>query len=73
MPRTVHKTFRVTQFHNLMLESKPFKDNKGILIRLLLDEYFNRKLPTVELKFNAELKKKQIELLQKMEKELLEK
>lgn len=63
MPRTVHKTFRVTQFHNLMLESTPYKDNKGVLVRLLLDQYFNGKLPLVDIMFKNELTKKAKELV----------
>jgi hypothetical protein len=58
MPRTVHKTFRVTKFHDLMLESQPYKENKGVLVRLLLDEYFNGKLPTVQIAFKETLIKK---------------
>jgi hypothetical protein len=49
-------TFRVNKTLKLMLGSKPYSENKAILLRLLLAEYFAGNLPLVKAKFEAAIK-----------------
>lgn len=57
LPKTLHKTFRISQFHSLMLSQVPYRETKGKLVRFLLDEYFEGKLPYLERKFKMKIER----------------
>lgn len=59
----VVKAFRISTYHNLLLEQMPGKEFPGILIRLFLDDYFNGKLPEIKRKFEETVAKTQKERL----------
>lgn len=51
------RTFRITSYHELMLDSPPYNRANGLLIRMLLEAYFDGKLPSLRHKFMEELNK----------------
>lgn len=53
MPSTIKDviSFRGDKSHALLMRSAPYKMYKGVLLRMLLDAYFNNELPLVKLKF----------------------
>ena len=59
----ITKSFRISTYHELMFSQMPGKEFPGLLVRLLLDEYFNDKLPELKKKFEVELERKRKERL----------
>lgn len=45
------KSIRISTYHNLMLNQMPGKEYPGILMRMLLDDYFNNKFPEQQKAF----------------------
>ena len=59
----VVKAIRISTYHELMFSQMPGKEFPGLLVRLLLDEYFSGKLPELQKKFEVELERKRKERL----------
>lgn len=60
------KSFRISTYHDLMLNQMPGKEYPGILIRMLLDDYFQDKFPEQRRTFFSlanEAKEKQLKIL----------
>lgn len=60
------KSIRISTFHNLMLNQMPGKEYPGILMRMLLDDYFNNKFPEQQKAFKKlveDTKLKQLKIL----------
>jgi len=45
------RTFRVSPFHNAILNTPPYKGHAGLLVRVLLDAFFSNELPELRTKF----------------------
>ena len=45
------KTFKLTKYHIMMLSTPPYNEAPGELVRLLLDAFFDNKIPSVRLKY----------------------
>lgn len=56
--KTIVKSFKISEKHNERLDELPYKNNGGVLVRLLLEMYFDDKLPAVKMKFNSLLQRK---------------
>jgi len=52
MSKLVPKTFKIEKRHKVRIESRPYSKAPGELIRILLDEFFDGKLPSVNIRFN---------------------
>lgn len=55
MSKLVPKTFKIEKRHKIRIESRPYSKAPGELVRILLDEFFDGKLPTVSMRFNKVL------------------
>ena len=49
--KTTPRTFRIFQKHDSKLDELPYKNNGSVLVRMLLDLYFEDKLPVAKMKF----------------------
>lgn len=56
--KTTPRTFKIFKRHNEKLDELPYQNNGGVLVRLLLEMYFDDKLPAVKMKFNSLLQRK---------------
>lgn len=57
--KTFVKAFRLYERHKLFLANPPYAKNAGLLIRLLLDAYFNGELISVKARFDRERLKRE--------------
>lgn len=48
-------SFRGNKVHAMMFKAAPYKRFKSLLLRLLLDAYFNNELPQIKAKFEKEI------------------
>jgi len=55
-------SIRINAFHRMMLRVHPYKENSGVLVRLLLDAFFKDELPLVKMKFMQEVNRKNTNL-----------
>ena len=49
--KTTPRTFRIFKKHDNKLDELPYKNNSSVLIRVLLDLYFDDKLPAAKMRF----------------------
>ncbi len=56
--KTSTRTFRINKRDDDRLDQMPYKNNGSVLVRLLLEMYFDDRLPAVKMKFNSLLQRK---------------
>ena len=54
--KLIPKTFKITPYQNYMLNTPPYSaGNSGILIRILLEDYFAGNCPLSKIKFENDI------------------